>query len=75
MKEAGVNYLAYIIWILFIFSVLVVCIGLCLNTIKNYMDRKVSENFTILNSSDSADVAVFKSENPFCLRYIIQPKC
>jgi tellurite methyltransferase len=41
---------------------------------KNYMDRKVSENFTILKSSDSADVAVFRSENPFCLRYIIQPK-
>ena len=42
---------------------------------KNYMDRKVSERFTILKSSESADVAVFKSENPFCLRYIIQPKC
>ena len=41
---------------------------------KDYMDRKVSESFTILKSSDSADVAVFKSENPFCLRYIIQPK-
>lgn len=41
---------------------------------KDYMDRKLSESFTILKSSDSADVAVFKSENPFCLRYIIQPK-
>ena len=41
---------------------------------KDYMDRKVSESFTILKSSDSADVAVFKSENPFFLRYIIQPK-
>jgi tellurite methyltransferase len=41
---------------------------------KDYMDSKLSERFTILKSSDSADVAVFKSENPFCLRYIIQPK-
>ncbi len=41
---------------------------------KNYMDRKISEKFIILESSDSSDVAKFKSENPFCLRYIIQPK-
>jgi SAM-dependent methyltransferase len=41
---------------------------------KNYMDKKISEKFIILESSDSSDVAKFKSENPFCLRYIIQPK-
>ena len=41
---------------------------------KNYMDKKISDKFIILESSDSADVAKFKSENPFCLRYIIQPK-
>jgi tellurite methyltransferase len=41
---------------------------------KNYMDKKISDKFIILKSSDSADVAKFKSENPFCLRYIIQPK-
>ena len=43
MKEAGVNYLAYIIWILFIFSVLVVGIAYCMNIIKGYMDRKNKE--------------------------------
>lgn len=41
---------------------------------KNYMDEKISDKFTIVESSDSTDVAKFKSENPFCLRYIIQPK-
>jgi tellurite methyltransferase len=41
---------------------------------KNYMDKKISDKFIILESSDSTDVAKFKSENPFCLRYIIQPK-
>ena len=41
---------------------------------KKYINEKISENFTILESSDSSDVAVFKAENPFCLRYIIQPK-
>lgn len=41
---------------------------------KNYMDKKLSEKFIFLESSDSSDVAKFKSENPFCLRYIIQPK-
>ena len=41
---------------------------------KKYINKKISENFTILESSDCSDVAVFKSENPFCLRYIIQPK-
>ncbi len=41
---------------------------------KNYMDKKISDKFIILESSDRADVAKFKSENPFCLRYIIQPK-
>jgi len=41
---------------------------------KKYINEKMSENFTILESSDSSDVAVFKAENPFCLRYIIQPK-
>jgi hypothetical protein len=32
------------------------------------------DNFIILESSDSADVAKFKTENPFCLRYFIKPK-
>ena len=41
---------------------------------KDYMDKKISKKFTILNSFDCADVAKFKSENPFCLRYILQPK-
>lgn len=41
---------------------------------KNYMDKKISERFEILESSDSSDVAIFKSENPFCLRYVIQSK-
>ena len=41
---------------------------------KDYMDQKISDKFMILESSDSSDVAQFKSENPFCLRYIIQPK-
>ena len=41
---------------------------------KHYMDKKISDKFIILESSDSSDVAQFKSENPFCLRYIIQPK-
>ena len=41
---------------------------------KHYMDIKISDKFIILESSDSSDVAQFKSENPFCLRYIIQPK-
>ena len=41
---------------------------------KKYINEKISDNFTILESSDSSDVAVFKAENPFCLRYIIQPK-
>ena len=41
---------------------------------KKYINKKISENFTVLKSSDSSDVAIFKSENPFCLRYIIQPK-
>ena len=41
---------------------------------KHYMDQKISDKFIILESSDSSDVAQFKSENPFCLRYIIQPK-
>ena len=40
---------------------------------KNYMD-KMLDKFIILESSDSADVAKFKTENPFCLRYFIQPK-
>lgn len=40
---------------------------------KNYMDNML-ENFIILESSDSADVAKFKTENPFCLRYFIKPK-
>ncbi|CAM8667205.1 AdoMet_MTases domain containing protein [Oxalobacteraceae bacterium] len=41
---------------------------------KHYMDQKISDKFIILESSDSSDVDQFKSENPFCLRYIIQPK-
>jgi ubiquinone/menaquinone biosynthesis C-methylase UbiE len=41
---------------------------------KYYMDEKISKKFITLESSDSLDVAKFKSENPFCLRYIIQPK-
>ena len=41
---------------------------------KDYMDQKISDKFIVLESSDSSDVALFKSENPFCLRYIIQPK-
>ena len=41
---------------------------------KKYINKKISRNFTILESSDSSDVAVFKAENPFCLRYIIQLK-
>jgi len=40
---------------------------------KNYMDNML-DNFIILESSDSADVAKFKTENPFCLRYFIKPK-
>jgi hypothetical protein len=40
---------------------------------KNYMDNML-EKFIILESSDSADVAKFKTENPFCLRYFIKPK-
>jgi tellurite methyltransferase len=40
---------------------------------KNYMDSML-EKFIILESSDSADVAKFKTENPFCLRYFIKPK-
>ena len=40
---------------------------------KNYMDNML-ENFIILESSDSADVAKFKTENPYCLRYFINPK-
>jgi tellurite methyltransferase len=41
---------------------------------KHYMDKKISDKFIILESSDSSDVAQFKSENPFCLRYILHPK-
>lgn len=41
---------------------------------KKYMDKKISELFIVLESSDESDVAKFKTENPFCLRYIIQPK-
>jgi hypothetical protein len=40
---------------------------------KNCMDSML-EKFIILESSDSADVAKFKTENPFCLRYFIKPK-
>ena len=43
MKEAGVNYLAYIFVTLWIFSMVVVGIALCMNTIKGYMDRKNKE--------------------------------
>lgn len=35
------------------------------------MDRKISKNFDILESFESANFAKFKSENLFCLRYII----
>lgn len=41
---------------------------------KNYMDRKISKNFDILESFESANFAKFKSENLFFLRYIIRPK-
>jgi SAM-dependent methyltransferase len=41
---------------------------------KRYVDKKISKIFNVMESSDSSNVAVFKSENPFCLRYIISPK-
>jgi len=43
INVAGVNYLAYVFVILWIFAMLVVGIGYCMNTIKNYMDRKNKE--------------------------------
>lgn len=41
---------------------------------KSYMDRKISKYFDIVESLEGADFAKYKSENPFCLRYIIRPK-
>lgn len=40
---------------------------------KRYLDEKLRNSFVVIESSDSLNVATFKSENPFCLRYIIRP--
>ena len=43
MKEAGVNYLAYIIVTLWVFLMVVGGIFYCMNIIKGYMDIKNKE--------------------------------
>lgn len=41
---------------------------------KSYLDEKLLQKFTIVESIENTGLAVFGNEDPVCLRYILKPR-
>lgn len=41
---------------------------------KEYLDEKLSKYFKIMSSTEDKNIAIYKTDNPYCLRYILTNK-